>query len=47
MPVRIQAISCTGTVPTWGDRNMYGLVIIYANAAIFHVTKKLGLVAHY
>ena len=23
---------------------MYGLVIIYANAAIFHVTKKLGLV---
>ena len=29
---------------TWGDRNMYGLVIIYANAAIFHITKKLGLV---
>ena len=23
---------------------MYGLVILYANAAIFHVTKKLGLV---
>ena len=29
---------------TWGDRNMYGLVILYANAAIFHVTKKLGLI---
>jgi len=29
---------------TWGDRNMYGLVILYNNAAIFHVTKKLGLI---
>ena len=35
---------CGHADATWGDRNMYGLVILYANAAIFHVTKKLGLV---
>ena len=29
---------------TWGDRNLYGLLITYGRGAIAHATKKLSLV---
>ena len=28
---------------TWGDRNIYALIITFGGAAVFHVTKKLAL----
>ena len=28
---------------TWGDRNIYALVITFGGAAVYHVTKKLAL----
>ena len=29
---------------TWGDRNLYGLILTYAGAAIYHSTKKIALI---
>jgi len=28
---------------TWSDRNIYGIILTYAGAAIYHVTKKIAL----
>ena len=29
---------------TWGDRNLYGLLLTYAGAAVLHQTKKISLI---
>jgi hypothetical protein len=29
---------------TWGDRNVYGLILMFAGAAVLHQTKKIGLI---
>ena len=29
---------------TWGDRNVYGLLITFAGGAVYHVTKKIALI---
>lgn len=29
---------------TWGDRNVYGLILTFANAAVLHQTKKIALI---
>ena len=29
---------------TWGDRNVYGLILTYAGAAVLHQTKKIALI---
>ena len=29
---------------TWGDRNIYGLILTYAGAVVYHATKKIALI---
>ena len=29
---------------TWGDRNVYGLLLTFGGAAVYHVTKKISLI---
>ena len=29
---------------TWGERNLYGLILTYAGAVIYHATKKIALI---